>query len=51
MDGVVINQNLIDAWELKDKARIIFYCNVGIDWQVLIEGFSWAMDMWEIVCL
>ncbi len=46
-----INQNLIDAWELKDaKARIIFYCNVEIGWQVRIEGCSWVVDMWKIDC-
>jgi hypothetical protein len=50
-DGFVTYQNLIDAWELKDaKARIIFYCNVEIGWQVRIEGCSWVVDMWKIDC-
>ncbi len=47
-DGVVTNQNLIDSRELKDaEARIIIYCNVETDLQVLIEGCTQAVDMWE----
>jgi hypothetical protein len=44
----VTNQNLIDSRELKDaEARIIIYCNVETDLQVLIEGCTQAVDMWE----
>ncbi|XP_045032775.1 uncharacterized protein LOC123474586 [Daphnia magna] len=37
--GVVTNQALIDVWDQKDvDARMIIYCNIEPQLQVLVEG-------------
>ena len=42
------NQNLIDVWVQKNvDARMIIYCNIEPQLQVLVEGSRTATDMWD----
>ncbi len=49
---MVENQNLIGVWDQKDvDARMIMYCNIEPQLQVLVEGSRTAADMWDMLIL
>jgi hypothetical protein len=51
-NGVVTNQALIDVWDQKDfDARMIIYCNIEPQLQVLVEGSRTAADVWDRLIL
>ena len=49
---MVENQNLFDVWDQKDVvARMIIYCNIEAQLQVIVEGSRTSADMWDRLIL